>query len=234
MQTDEKMLELVRRVPLFRDFRDEAITHILSSASKVQAPRGKLLFQQGDDADCFYIIMSGWVKLYRNLPDGRQVVLHTFTAGEAFAEAAILGSGVYPATSEVVEDSILLAFSGNGFLSQIRDNSDLALRMLASMSIHMRHLVAQMEQLGGRPTTHRLADFLIGLCDNDNEDEMGSARLVQLPYDKSLVAARLGMQPETLSRAFGKLRKLGVESKRGGVVISDIDALADFCQSDAG
>ncbi len=224
---DERTLDIVKRIPLFKGLSDDHVKELTHAAMPKQYTRGQIVSQRGDEADRFFVILDGWVKLYRDMADGHQVVLHTFTAGESFAEAAILGQETYPASSEVVEDATMLVFSGNRFKAKLLENADLSMRMLASMSAHMRHLVNQMEQLNGRPTAQRLASFLVGLCDNANDNEAVSIRL---PYDKTLVAARLGMQPETLSRAFGKLKKLGVESKGAGVMIGNPLMLAEFCE----
>jgi CRP-like cAMP-binding protein len=92
------------------------------------------------------------------------------------------------------------------------------------MSLHLRRLVQQIEHLTVRSSTERLADFLVKLADNRNE-----RAILRLPYDKGLIAARLGMQPETLSRALAKLRPLGVETKGSRVTIRDVDALRRHC-----
>ncbi len=227
MMVDQKIMEIVQRIPLFKGLSSEQLMDIMETAVPRQYTRGQLIFQYGDAADRFFIILNGWAKLYRDMSDGHQVVLHTFTAGESFAEAAILGQETFPASAEAVEDSTLLVFSGAKFKEKLMDNTTLSMQMLASMSAHMRHLVNQMEQLNGRPTAQRLASFLVGLCDNANDNIPIN---IYLPYDKTLVAARLGMQPETLSRAFGKLKKIGVKSKGSGVMINSPLELTKFCE----
>jgi CRP-like cAMP-binding protein len=96
--------------------------------------------------------------------------------------------------------------------------------MMASMAVHMRRLVGQVEQLTVRSSSERVAEFLLKLA-----GEGAESAIVHLPYDKGLVAARLGMQPETLSRALAKLRRLGVESKGRRVAIQDFEALRRHC-----
>ena len=228
---DQKIMEIAQRIPLFKGLSSEHLIDIMETAIPKQYTRGQLIFQYGDKADRFFVILNGWAKLYRDMSDGHQVVLHTFTAGESFAEAAILGQETFPASAEAVEDSTLLVFSGAKFKEKLMGNTQLSMQMLASMSAHMRHLVNQMEQLNGRPTAQRLASFLVGLCANINDNANDNHPInIYLPYDKTLVAARLGMQPETLSRAFGKLKKLGVKSKGSGVMINSPLELAKFCE----
>jgi CRP-like cAMP-binding protein len=106
------------------------------------------------------------------------------------------------------------------FMRQLRADPELCLNMMASMSLHLRRLVQQIEHLTVRSSTERLADFLVKLADDGTE-----RATLRLPYDKSMIAARLGMQPETLSRALAKLRRLGVETKGSRVTIRDVDVL---------
>ena len=96
----------------------------------------------------------------------------------------------------------------------------LALKMLASMSRRLRGFVQQVEQLTVKSATQRLASFLEKLVDvEEGSDEF------QLPLDKMLIAGRLGMQPETLSRALSKLRSIGVATEGHRVIIKDVAAL---------
>ena len=97
---------------------------------------------------------------------------------------------------------------------------DIALKMMASMSRHLRQLVQQIELLTNKSSTERVAAFLLKLCAQDS----GPATIL-LPLDKALIAGRLGMQPETLSRSFAKLRTLGVITRGGEISIPDVAAL---------
>jgi len=224
---DDGDFDLLRQIPIFSGLSDDSLTAITGISHVTDCPRGALLFQQGDPADRFFVIFSGWVKLFRERPDGTQSVIGIFTHGDSFAEAAILDSGVYPVCAEVVSDARLFSVPADLFLSRLRDNSELAIRMLAALSRHMHQLVEHIEQLSGRSTAIRLAVFLLKLCAGRSE-----RCIVHLPFDKSLLAARLGMQPETLSRAFGKLRAVGVENLGADIVINDPAALLRYSDGD--
>ena len=98
--------------------------------------------------------------------------------------------------------------------------------MLASASHHLKFLVEQIEQIKLMTAPQRLADFLLRLCPTD----AGSCRIL-LPYEKTLIANRLGMKPESLSRAFAKLRGQGVTVDREEVTIGDPRALKDYIEA---
>ena len=92
--------------------------------------------------------------------------------------------------------------------------------MLASASYHLKALVEQIEQIKLLSASQRIADFLVRLC----PIREGSCT-IDLPYEKALIASRLGMKPESLSRALAKLRPLGVSVDREQVSIVDVDLL---------
>jgi CRP-like cAMP-binding protein len=216
-------LALIRQLPLFGHMSDETLTILLGSVYPKEYPKGYMLFLRGEPADCFYVVLEGWVKVFRETPEGNEAVLGIFTQGECLAEAAaFLGEG-YPASAQVVEAARLLPIRSAPFCDHLTDMPEIARNMLASMSKRQHHLVTEVEQLKTRSATLRVVDFLLKLCSTDN-----GAAVVLLPYDKTLISQRLGMQPESLSRILAKLRRQGVKTEQNRVLIADIGALRAY------
>ncbi len=214
----------MRRIPLFSGL-DEADFHaVLKNAMPKDFPRGKMLFQQGDRADCFYIILDGLIKITRQHPDGDEVVIGVFGPGKMVAEIAMFVGGRYPASGEVVADSRLLPVLSSSFKAAITENPDLAMGMLASTSRRVRDLVEELEHIKGQTGAQRVADFIVGLCPECDDN----CADIDLPYEKGLIAARLGMKPESFSRALKRLRQLGVEIQRDHVRVANIELLNHF------
>jgi len=215
--------ERLLRLPLFSGLAPATLQELLADTWVQNFPRNASLFFQGDPAERFYVVLDGWVKLYRSTAQGDETVLGVFAAGESFAEAAIFDQAVYPVSATIVEESRLLVVPAGPFIRQLRDHGDYALKMMASMSRQMRWLVQQVERLTLKSSTERVAEFLVRLCPQES-----GAAVVHLPMDKALIAGRLGMQPETLSRSLAKLRPLGVVSQGPEVKIADVAALRDM------
>lgn len=212
--------EMLSRVPLLSGLASNALRALLADGWVQSFPRNTTLFLQDDPASRFYVILDGWVKLFRTTEHGDESVIAVFGRGESFAEAAIFDSGIYPVSGAVVEDSRLLVVPAAPFVRQLTERGDCALPILAAMSRHLHRMVNQVEQLTLKSSTERVAGFLVKLCPKG----MNGAT-VRLPLDKALIAGRLGMQPETLSRSLAKLRKVGVESRGAEINIPDISAL---------
>ena len=219
-------MQTVQRAPLLSDLPKDELARLIKVSQVQEYPRGNLLFLRGEPATNIYLLLDGWVKVYRDTPDGEQTVIGILRTGETVAEAAIFLGQDYPASAEVVSASRLLEIPADFLLNLLRHDSDVAIKMLGTLSQRMRGLVLHIEQIQARSTPQRLGGFLLGLC----KEKEGPA-VIDLPYDKSLVAARLGMKPESLSRALAKLREHGVTSIGHQIKLADVVKLHAFCES---
>lgn len=220
-------LALVGAVPLFAGLPFASLSALLADARVREHARGATLFLQGDPADRFFVVLDGWVRLYRETPDGAEITIALFARGESFAEAAMLGPGRFPVCGVVAEPSRLLHVPASSFLGALDADRMLCRNLMASMARRLQAFVRQIEALSRRSTVERLAAFLVKLCEGRRPPVV-----IELPLDKTLVAARLGMQPETLSRAFARLRRLGVTTAGHAIRIEDIDALRGLAEPD--
>lgn len=144
-----------------------------------------------------------------------------------FAEAAAFIGGGFPASAEVVEDVRLVGIESSRFAAMVEKYPSTALNMLASMSRHLHRLVYEVEHLKTRSASQRLVEFLLRRC----QVTEGAAE-IDLPYDKNLIAARLGVQPESLSRLLNKLRDSGVTTDGNRVFVEDVQGLREYCPVD--
>lgn len=223
----EQDREILRRAPLFAAVKDDVLDDLLKEARVGTYPRGQILFLRGDPAERFFLLVDGWVKIFLDTPNGEQTVIEIMRAGETIAEAAIFLGMAYPASAEVADDARLVEIPAAPFLARLREDGELALTMLAALSKRLHYLIQHIEKVQTFSTPQRLGGFLLELTKKTD----GEATL-RLPYDKSLVAARLGMKPESLSRALAKLRDIGVTTLGDSVHIADIDGLREFCEGD--
>ena len=218
---------LLAELPLFAGIAPESLGTLLAGASVRRRPRPAVLFLQGEPAEHFYVVLDGWVKLFRTAPDGQETVIAAIARGESFAEAASFAEGVFPVGAQVAEDARLLVVPTLSFAAQLTRNPTLAVNMLAGMSRHLRGLVQEIEQRTVKSTAQRLGVFLLKRCPAGH-----GAAVIDLPTDKGLVAARLGMRPETFSRALAKLRAVGVSTCGRRVAVSDVGALRRYAEGE--
>lgn len=220
------VLMVVRKVPLFKGLEDDTLALLVNGALERRYRRGTELFRESETADRFYVVLDGWVKLFRESPEGHECVVGLYTGGESFAEAAMFDRLGFPVNAAVAEDARLLVFTADPFLETLRQHHELALNLLANLSSMLRYLVRQLDQLTNQPTYQRLAAFIVSLCPRN----AGPAN-VCLPCDKLLIAGWLGMKPESFSRAMARLKEVGVQCERNFVRVDDIAVLREFAQA---
>lgn len=191
--------------------------------------KGESIFAMGDPAPSFFFIETGWVKIYRVNRDGEESIIHVFGPDDTFAEVAVFGPlQRYPVNAQAVEDVDLIEIPRQPFIEKIGSGSDVALSVLNIISLRQRHLVQQIEQLTARNAPQRLGFFFLRLCPAGKKKNIH----LHLPYDKSLIARCLNIQPETLSRSMKKLETLGVIAEGKNVRILDVETLTKFCDID--
>lgn len=205
---------------IFTEICRENLCAILIDSAVQEFRRNSTLFMQGDPAKRFYVILNGWVKVFRETRDGRETVMHVFGSGESFAEAAIFDTGGYPACASACVDTRVLGIPAGSFKARLSENRVLFEHFITAMNRKLLILTRQLEQLSARSAIERLAGFLCDHCAADSGSEV-----LRLPLEKAVIAAMLGMQPETFSRSISKLSAHGVEIEGDTVSIEDIGSL---------
>lgn len=206
---------------------DAARDAVFARAHARDFDRGETIFLQGEPADSVALVLSGWVKIYRIAPTGAEAVVSVFTRGQSFAEACAFRDIPYPVSAEAATEARVLMLPASAFLHEMREDPQVAMALVGAVFGHLHGLVWQIEQLKARSGAQRVAEFLCGLAETG-----GGGQTVTLPYDKSLLAGRLGMKPESLSRAFSRLREVGVSVRANRAAIADMKALRDFAERD--
>lgn len=212
---------------LLASLPNELAETILQRATTRTYHRGETIFLQGDPADFIFVVLDGWMKLFRITPTGSEAVVGVFTKGRSFGEAVAFAGGTYPVSAEAVTEGRLLLVRAGILSSMMKDRPEIATAILSSAFRHLQGLVSQLEQLKAHTGAQRVAEFLLELCNS----ETGSCTIT-LPYDKTLIAGRLGMQPQSLSRAFNRLEPLGVRIAHNQASIADVDKLREYMLED--
>ncbi len=224
---DKKTKAIARGSLFLSSLPEGSVKTILSQTSEMEFAQGETIFLQGDPAKTIYIVIQGWVKLYRMAPNGAEAIVGVFTGGHSFGEALALQQQVYPVAAEAVTNSRILCLPTTVLTNLIHSSPEVAISILAATFHHLHSMVFQLEQLKAYSGAQRVAEFLVELC-----PVREGACTITLPYDKTLIAGRLGMKPESLSRAFVKLRKYGVTIRQNSAAISDVTQLHNFGMGD--
>lgn len=199
--------------------------HLLAQHHRVvELAAGQPLFQQGTPAEAFFVVLEGWAILFRDQPNGNRIVIHLFGPGESFAEALISADNLlYPVSAEAASRLRVARFDIKTYRDLVTESPRLALAVISAVFKQLRGLVDQIEHHSGWSPRRRIAGFLLRMCRTGE----GESRF-DLPLEQQLIAARLSMTPWTFSRELARLNDLGVDAKRGQIVIRDTARLARF------
>lgn len=190
--------------------------------------KGTYLFHAGEPAQGFFVVHTGAVNVHRVTENGKEQVIRVFYPGESLGEVIIAGDRSYPASAVTIEDSKIIQIPTVFFRAQIQENPDLALRILASMSQHLRFLVETVEGLKLRQAESRVLQWLLRMVEQNAPRQTAEVTLT-LPLAKHLLASQLGISSETLSRVFARLRRERLVTVDGRTVtISSVSDLKQF------
>jgi CRP-like cAMP-binding protein len=223
MLTETENRELLRAHPLFLAFDDERFERLAAAARLVRLEEGEILFQQGDAASAFFIVLSGQVKLFLQSRSGGEKILVLMHAGESFAEAVMFMQGpVYPVAAGATEPTELVAMPNRDYLQALREDTNTCLRLLAVLSQRLHARVREIEELTLETAGNRLVHHLLRRAE-PRED--GSLR-VHFDETRQMLASQLAIKPETLSRLTRSLSDAGLIVLDGrDIVIPDLERL---------
>ena len=225
MTTD--VIDKLQHASFFNGLDVAQLEKICSKSKILSFNTDELIFCQGSEAGAFFLIIRGWVSIIKENKNAEQSVLHVFKSGESFAEPAALVIGRYPASAYAATPCELLEIRSSYLKSMITEDPDIALRIIMRLTGQLNTLVNEFEQYKTMGVTRRLALFLFELSENNSNNKS-----VQLPFNKTVLAAHLGIQPGTLSRAFNNLAKHGVRSDRSShIMFEDIGRLQEYINS---
>jgi CRP/FNR family transcriptional regulator len=193
----------LRGCQLFTGLPAEELEEIAALAILKQLDKGDYLFHEGSQAEGFYVVQRGAINVHRVSPVGKEQVISVFGPGQSFAEAALASEGGYPANARAIEPTTILMVPKAGFIALVRRRPELALKMLGSMSQHLRVLVGLLDDLTLKDVEARLLNWLLKRCPRPLK---ANPVQVELDRTKRVLASEIGTVSETLSRTLAKLR----------------------------
>jgi len=205
----------LRSCPLFVGLPAPDLQVIAAMAIPKHLERGDYLFHAGEPAVGFYVLQKGAINVHRVNAAGKEQVIHVFRPVESFAEGALVLPTGYPADARALVPSIVLLIPKTDFLELLRKRPELALRMLGSMSQHLRVVIGLLDDLTLKDIETRLANWLLRRCRRPLDDR---PMVIELDRTKRVLAAEMGTTSETLSRTLGKFREQQLVRVGGNVI----------------
>lgn len=217
----------VAQVPMFSTLSYDQQLAVARFAVPVKVRAGELAFAPGTARSKLFVLHTGRLRLVRVLPDGREQLLRIVDPGDFAGEEAFLGGAGAEYAVVAAVDSQMCVFEHKDLPALISTYPAIAMRVLQIVSTRLLDVERRAATLAVSDMSTRVADYLLGLPLQATSDGQYA---VTLPITKREVASYLGMTPETLSRTFGRLRKLGAIATEADrtIQILDLDRLVDL------
>lgn len=214
---------------LFQEVDGKRVEKFPPLAPVMRLAAKQMIFEEGDRADHLFMIISGTVKTYRLLSDGRRLITGFFGPGDIIGMSA---KGGYPCSADAITEAALGRIAAATLEKMMSECPDVRRRMLLLAYSSLQAAQDSMVLLGRKNSVEKIACFLLGYARQATPGPGGEIE-IDLPMPRADIADYLGLTTETVSRTISKLKQEGIILAEGGRVIKlkDIGALAELADS---
>jgi CRP/FNR family transcriptional regulator, dissimilatory nitrate respiration regulator len=198
---------LVRQHYLFAGLTAQDFEGLAGHMHEERLGKGEVLFHRGDNAQHFYFLESGQVELSLLSSNGQKKVIEVVGHHRTFAEAVMfMREGNFPVTAETLTDSVLVRVDNEAYRDVLNASPDACFRLLSDVCRHLHARVREIEHLTVQNARSRLSSYLL----DHVADVRGDEATVHLDLPRQVIASRLSITPETLSRLLRQLVDEGI------------------------
>jgi len=214
-----QLRQQLQAIPLFAGLDEATCADLAAAVVWRTYAAGETVFWEGDPAAGLYFLQSGWLKVVKSVPSGREQVIKFLGPGETFNEIGALGNQPNPATAVALEPTAVWVIRREVLVALLRERPSFAQYIVERLAERVNHLVGLVADLSLRSVTERLARLLL---EDTTDDVLHRPRW----YTQSELAARLGTVPDVIQRALRTLESEGlIEVQRHHIRVLDRPAL---------
>src|SRR3954469_23425457 len=223
-------LAVLRNDPLFGQLGADALTRLASYAHTKSAKSGTTIFERGDPGNSLFAVLRGTVKISNQSSDGKDAVLNMIPAGGIFGEIALLDGQSRTADAFAVSDCELMFIERRDFVPLVRQNPDIALKLIEILCGRIRHTSEQVEDMTFLDLPGRLAKTLLWLS-----EQSGSSPTRKISITQREIGQIIGMSRESTNKQLREWEdKKWVRLERGGLLVLDPEPLTEIVEAGGG
>jgi CRP/FNR family transcriptional regulator, dissimilatory nitrate respiration regulator len=207
MEKSSPLYGIARQHYLFAGIAEQDFEALAGHMYELQVAKGEVLFHRGDNARQFYFLESGQIELSLISSNGQKKVIEVVGHHRTFAEAVMfMREGNYPVTAEALTNSVLVRVDNEAYRDVLQASPDACFRLLSDVCRHLHARVREIENLTVQNARSRLSSYLL----DHLADVCGDEATVRLDLPRQVIASRLSITPETLSRLLRQLVDEGI------------------------
>ncbi len=211
----------VQGLSLFERLQPVEIDDVLRTASSRRYSVGDRVFEQGQTADQFFVLLHGRLRVTQVTPEGQQVVVRMVNPGDLFGIAKALRRLDYPGTATVVAESVVLAWPMSLWSEFLDRHPSLAVSAMQTMGSRLLEAQQRLRELSTEEVERRVAHAVLRLANQSGKREEAGIR-IDFPISKQDIAEMTGTTLHTVSRILTAWEAVGlVQGGRQKLLIRD-------------
>jgi len=229
-QDGTEFVQQLATVPLFKGLQPDILKPIIALGHLTPMQAGTFFFSEGDDAERFFVLTSGRVKLTQLTAEGHQVVLGHIGPGDAFGAVGVFGDPIYPVSAETVEPSIALAWTSVTMQHVVETHPTVAVNAARFIAGRLHDLQRRYRQLMTERVERRVSRALLRLV-RDAGRRVAAGVEIDFPVSRQDIAEMTGTTLYTVSRLLSAWEERGiVQSGRQHIVLIKPHALVTIAE----
>ncbi len=219
-------LDILRNQSIFGELPRSVLERLAPYLRTRNVRRGTTIFAKGQPGTALMAVLSGSVRISVAAPSGRETVLNVIHAGEIFGEIALLDGHPRTADAVAVTDCELLVIERRDFVPFVRENPEVAVRLIEVLCARLRRTTQQIEDVTSLNLPARLARVVLRLA-----GEAGGIAPIKISVSQKEIGQMIGISRESTNKQLRSWsRAKWVRLERGGIVLLKPDALADLAR----
>jgi CRP-like cAMP-binding protein len=216
---------LIAGFPAFAGLEADHMDAILASARSSRFPKNTEIFAQGGDAEQFFLLLSGHIRVVRATPEGEQVIARYINEGELFGIAVAMGTRTYPASAIAAVDCVVLAWP-NTVWSELRSRVPaFGANAYQTLGNRLQETQERVVEMSTQQVEQRIASAVLRLVTQSGRKTSAGIE-IDFPISRQDIAEMTGSTLHTVSRLLSAWEDQGiVRSGRQKVTVTDPHAL---------
>lgn len=209
----------------FANLSIEAKRDLQTSLSLGRFDKKEAIYKEGDTCKHLYILLTGEVKVYKTLPNGKQQIHKLVQIPGDLIACEDLYLKVHGSSAEALNDVTVCHLKCDDLHNSMERYKEISDTLLQSMSRDLNSYIRHIANLGQKNAQQRLASYLVYLNDTHQERHLKNCHLKDL-LSRIELADMLGVTQRTLIRSIKQLESDGhIDINREGFFILDLPAL---------
>ena len=216
---------VIKSLPLFEKMADDELDRLIAYASSRLVSQGETIFEQGQPAENFFLLLHGRLKVTQVTPDGQQIIVRVVHPGDLFGFAKALQREDYPGTAMAAAESLTLSWPTDLWPTFVEHNPRLAVSAMQTIGQRLEEAHTRIREMSTQEVERRVAHTVLRLVKKAGRQEVDGIR-IDFPISRQDIAEMTGTTLHTVSRIFSAWEAKGlVEGGRQKLLVCDVTGL---------